>query len=55
MMRLLLLGLALFLASRILGGLIKNAPTSEVKGESEKESLDLSEEDVQDIDFKEIK
>jgi len=55
MIRLLLLGLALYLAARIVGGLIKSPQNTPVKGQSKKESLDLSDQDVEDVDFKEIK
>ena len=57
MMRYLLMGLALFVAAKVIGGLSK--PESEnkttVKGEAKKESLDLSEDDIVDVDFKEVK
>ena len=56
MMRYLLMGLALFLAAKVIGGLSK--PESEnkttVKGESKKEPLDLSKDDVVDVDFEEV-
>ena len=55
MFRLLFLGLALYLASRIVGGLFKSKPTEEVGGASKNEPLDLSEDDVIDIEFKETK
>ena len=57
MMRLIFLGIALFLASRIIGGLFKSTKESsvEVKGDSKKESIDFSKQDVEDVDFKEIK
>ena len=55
MIRLLLLGLALFLASRVVGGLFKSESTTKVNGESKNEPLELSEDDVIDVDFKEIK
>ena len=57
MMRLIFLGIALFLASRILSGLFKSTKESsvEVKGDSKKDAIDLSKEDVEDVDFKEIK
>lgn len=56
MIRLLFLGIALYLAARILGGLFKTPEKRvEVKGDSKKTSLDLSDEEIEDIDFKEIK
>lgn len=55
MFRLLFLGLALYLASRIVGGLFKSEPTNTVNGESKNEPLELSKDDVIDVDFKEIK
>ena len=55
MIRLLLLGLALYLASRIVGSLTKSPQNTTVQGHSKKESLDLSNEDVEDVDYKEIK
>lgn len=57
MMRYILLGLAFFLAAKIAGGLFKPASDNKttVKGESKKESLDLSDDEVIDVDFKEVK
>ena len=56
MIRLLLLGFALYLAARVFGGLTKSSKKRvDIKGEAKKESLDLSKEDVQDIEYKEIK
>jgi len=58
MMRLIFFAIALFLASRILGGLFKVTPVEKkttVKGESKNEKLDLSKEDIVDVDFKEVK
>jgi hypothetical protein len=55
MIRLFLLGIALFLAARVIGSLFKSPSKTEVKGKSEKDSLNLSEEDVIDVDYKEIK
>ncbi|MBN1558983.1 hypothetical protein JW998_01945 [candidate division KSB1 bacterium] len=56
MLRLLFLGMALYLAARVIGGLIRSPRhTVDIKGESKKESLDLSKEDVEDVDYKEIK
>jgi hypothetical protein len=56
MFRLLFFGLALYIASRIVGGLFKSTDTSsKVGGASKNEPLDLADEDVIDVDFKEIK
>ena len=56
MFRLLFMGLALYLASRIVGGLFKSKPSSnDVRGETKSKALDLSDDDVIDIDFKESK
>jgi len=56
MLRLLLLAFAIYLATRIVGGLFKPAkPSDEVRGTSKNTPLDLSEDDVIDIDFKETK
>ncbi|MBN1480399.1 hypothetical protein JXA70_09020 [candidate division KSB1 bacterium] len=56
MIRLLFIGIALYLAARILGGLFSTpAKKVEVKGDSKKDALDLSDEDVEDVDYKEIK
>jgi len=53
MIRLILLGLALFLAAKIIGSLVRPTDTQEVKGEAKKKSLDISEGDIEDVDFKE--
>lgn len=57
MIRYVLLALAFFLATKIMGGLFK--PASEhkttVKGESKNDTLDLSDDDVIDVEFKEVK
>lgn len=54
--RLLLLGIAIYLGSRIVGGLFKPPrPTSAVKGKSKNKPLDLSDDEVIDVDFKETK
>ena len=56
MIRLLLLGLALYIAARIIGGLLKPAkPPVEVHGKSKKQPLDINSEDIEDVDFKETK
>ena len=56
MIRLLLLGLAIYIAARVLGGLIKpSKPPVEVRGKSKKQPLDINREDVEDVDFKEKK
>ena len=57
MIRYILLGLAFFLATKIVGGLFKPASDNKttVKGEAKKQSLDLSEDDIVDVDFKEVK
>ena len=56
MIRLLLLGFALYLAARVFGGLVKSPKRRvDIKGEAKKESLDLSKEDIQDVEYKEIK
>jgi hypothetical protein len=51
------MGLALFLAAKVIGGLSKPESDSKttVKGEAKKESLDLSDDDIVDVDFKEVK
>ncbi len=52
--RLLFLGLAFYFAARIVGGLFKSSDSSvEVRGKSKNEPLDLSDDDVIDVDFKE--
>lgn len=57
MVRYILLGLAFYLATKVVGGLFK--PESEnkatVKGEAKKQTLDFSEDDIVDVDFKEVK
>ncbi|HEX9652781.1 MAG TPA: hypothetical protein VGA99_03645 [bacterium] len=56
--RLLLYGIIFYLAYKILRALLhgRSAPHSEVRGKSEsKPTLDLRNQDVEDIDFKEIK
>lgn len=57
MIRLIILGLALYLAARIVQGLFKSSKGQvEVHGDSKKKrSIDLSQEDVEDVDFKESK
>ncbi len=57
MMRYILLGLAFYLATKVVGGLFKSPSENKttVKGEAKKQSLDLSDDDVVDIDFKEVK
>ncbi|MBN1464407.1 hypothetical protein JXA02_01505 [candidate division KSB1 bacterium] len=56
MLRLLFLGLALYISARVVGSLMRSPKsTVDVKGHSKKESLDLSKEDVEDVDYKEIK
>ncbi len=57
MIRYILLGLALYLATKVVGGLFKSAPENKtsVKGEGKKQSLDLMDDDVVDIDFKDVK
>ena len=56
MIRLLFLGIALYLAMRIIGGLTRSPKhTVDIKGEAKKESLDLSNQDIEDVDFKDIK
>jgi hypothetical protein len=56
MIRLLLFGFIVYFISRIIGGMLKpGRPPVEVRGESKKEALDLSNADVEDVEFKEIK
>jgi len=56
MFRLLLLGLAIYLGARIAGGLFKpSQPSGTVRGKSKNEPLDLSDDDVIDVDFEETK
>ncbi len=56
MIRLLLLGLAIYIAAKVIGGLFKpSKPPVEVHGTSKKQPLDLNREDIQDVDFKETK
>jgi len=56
MFRLLFLGLALYLGARIVSGLFKpSQPSSKVSGKSKNEPLDLSDDDVIDVDFEETK
>ena len=56
MIRLLLLGIAIYIASRVLGGLLRpSKPPSEVGGKAKNEPLDLSNQDIEDVTFKETK
>ena len=56
MIRFIFLAIALYLAARIVGSFIKSPKSQvEVKGDTKKETLDLSDEDIQDVDYKEIK
>jgi hypothetical protein len=56
MFRLLLFGVIIYYIARIIGGLLKSGrPPVEVRGESKKDALDLHDDDVEDVEFKEIK
>ena len=52
--RLLILGLIFFLSAKLLGALLTTPKSdSEVRGRANKKPMDLSKEDVEDVDFKE--
>ncbi len=54
MIRLLLLGLAVWLAAKVFGSFFKpSEPPVEVRGNTKNKPLDLTDEDVEDVDFKE--
>ena len=56
MFRFLFLGLAFYLAARIVGGLFKPTDSgTTVKGKRKNAPLELSDDDVIDVDFKETK
>ncbi len=57
MFRLLLLGLLFYLAARVLGLIFKPSSESdiEIKGKSESKPLNVDENDIDDVDFKDIK
>ncbi len=56
LIRLLLLGIVFYLASKVLALIFKPSAQSdiEIKGESKSKPLDLDENDVDDVDYKDI-
>jgi len=56
MMKLLLFGAAIYFLTRLVGGLLKPPPPKvEIHGESKNNPLDLTNVDVEDVPFKEVK
>lgn len=56
MVKLLLFGFAIYFLTRLVGGLIKPShSTVEIHGESKNNPLDLTNVDVEDVPFKEVK
>jgi len=54
--RILVLGLLFFWAIKLVNSLLgSNKPRTEVRGKAKNKPLDLSDEDIEDIDFKETK
>lgn len=55
-MKLLLFGAAIYFLTRLVGGLLKPPPPKvEIHGESKNNPLDLTNVDVEDVPFKEVK
>ncbi|MBD3376681.1 hypothetical protein GF406_16720 [candidate division KSB1 bacterium] len=56
LIRLLLLGIMFYLASKVLALIFKPSAQSdvEIKGESESKPLDLDENDIDDVDYKDL-
>ncbi len=52
--RIILLGLLFYWAIKVVSSLLgSNKPRTEVRGESRNKPLDLSDEDIEDVDYKE--
>jgi hypothetical protein len=56
LLRLLLLGFVVYLVVKLMANLLGTAkPPTEVRGKSTKKPLDLSNKDIEDVDYKETK
>ena len=54
MLRLLLIGLAVFFGVQIFNSLRKPSKQTEVRGDSKNKPLELNEDDIDDVEFKEL-
>jgi len=51
--RLIIFGLLFYLAAKLVGALLSPKSRTEVRGRSKSKPLDLSDKDIEDVDYKE--
>ena len=55
LLRIIFVGILAFLALKIFAGVFKSTNSAQVKGKARTKPIDLSKEDVEDIDFEETR